>query len=81
MDIDDKNGQIDFDKHFPNEFSISFYKLKRYFNLKFSKLHDSDKSHPIQSADIYVIDKNSNEPVKYDLKNQEVWRYFILKMK
>ena len=72
MDIDNKKGQVDLDNDFPNEFSVSFHKLKRNFNLKFSKLKESDKLHPAQNADVNVIDESTAEPVKYDLKNEEV---------
>ena len=60
------------DKHFPNEFSVSFNKLKRNFNLKFSKLQESDRLHPAQNADIYVIDESTGKPIQYDPKNEEV---------
>ena len=77
MDIDNKKGQVDLDKYFPDEFSVSFHNLKRNFYLKFSKLKESDKLHPAQNADIYVIDKSTAKPVKYDLKNEEVYANYL----
>lgn len=61
--------KFDYKTEFPREFSISFREFKEEFNVKFVK----DK---LLSNDIYIIDPKTGNPVKHDLKDDEVTKIF-----
>ena len=76
--IDEKNENFDFKHSFPDEFSIRFNKFDKGWNFRFIKIEASSDFHPISSSDIYVIDKTSGNPVKFNLENEAVIKFFFI---
>ncbi len=74
------NFNLEFDKNqarflssiFPKEFTINIEKFSTKFNLTFIKIDNKNKTSPIQTDNIYIIDKNSGKPIKYEDKNEDV---------
>ena len=57
---------------FPEEFSIDFVEFGQNFNRKFVKIDKNNKTHPIQTADIYVICNKTGNPIKHQDEQEEV---------
>lgn len=51
-------------KNFPNEFSIDFVELGQTYSVQFYKI--PKHKHPVSSADIYVLDDDTKNPIKYE---------------
>ena len=73
------NVTFDYEHIFPDNFSVSYTKYGRLFNITFIQINESigriteDASYPIPSSNIYVIDKKTGNPVVYRLQaNKEV---------
>lgn len=63
---------VDLQDEFPNHFVVNFKEFGHDFNVKFEKKH-SARDLSEGTGDIYVIDSNSGQPVKYNLDNVEVY--------
>ncbi len=57
---------------FPEEFSIDFVEFGHNFNRQFVKIDKNNKTHPIQTADIYVICNKTGNPIKHQDEQEEV---------
>ena len=72
--LDDKNVS----SRFPVQFFVEFTQFDKVFNISFKKL--TKETHPIKSADIYVIDAQTGNPVKHEIEAGDV-RAFNLSSK
>lgn len=65
---------------FPREFYVNFNEFEREFKIKFVKEAKVIDYETIKSSnDIYVIDENTGEPVKFKTEKSEVLFLFTLK--
>ena len=62
---------FDLQDEFPNHFVVTFNEFGHDFDVKYEKKH-SARDLSESTGDIYVIDSNSGQPVKYELDNVEV---------
>ena len=58
---------------FPHEFSIDFVEFGQNFNRQFVKIDKNNKTHPIHTADIYVICNKNGNPIKHLDEQEEVY--------
>ena len=72
------NIDSEYGKDFPNEFSVHFNQFNKEFNIKFSKLSQTDHKYPVKSSDIYIIDESTGNPIKYNVKESEVRNFETL---
>jgi hypothetical protein len=65
--------RIDYDPEltikFPDRFSVSLNELGESLNIEFFRILENPA---LNSRDIYVIDKLTGQPKRYDLKDEEV---------
>ena len=67
---------VDLKDEFPNHFVVTFNEFGHDFDVKYEKKH-SARDLSEGTGDIFVIDSNSGQPVKYNLDNVEVDNSFI----
>jgi hypothetical protein len=78
-EIEDKNGRIiknllvSFDslqgETFPERFALQFQEFGEEFHIFFNRLSKNSDSNPIVSNDIYVINEQTNQPIKFESEN------------
>lgn len=71
------NVTLDYEKTFPENFTVRYNKYGRLFNITFVRINESNPAYPIPSSNVYVIDKNTGRPVVHRLQaNKETYQIY-----